>query len=177
MCASLSQDQFKHEGFWEVVRTNYGLVSPPSLFLSPGLRTFSASVSGREILLTTRIRRMWLLWLLRNQGPDDTFYLQVSARRLVGTVQPGAPSMSCLSWASHLTSLSLSFHFCTMGVIITYLRIEVRALSKLQTTASAVHQNHCGTLNIYRCPIPTSRNVDLLGLFCCLGGMFKICHM
>ena len=69
VCASLSQDQFQHEGFWEVGRTNYGLMSPPSLFLSPRLRTFSASVSGREIPLTTRIRRMWLLCLLPNQGP------------------------------------------------------------------------------------------------------------
>ena len=28
--ASLSQDGFQREGFWEVVRTYYGLASPPS---------------------------------------------------------------------------------------------------------------------------------------------------
>ena len=29
VCASLVQDGFKHEGFWEVGRTYYGLASPP----------------------------------------------------------------------------------------------------------------------------------------------------
>ena len=34
-CASLSQGGFQQEGFWEVGRTCYGLVSPPSFWPLP----------------------------------------------------------------------------------------------------------------------------------------------
>ena len=51
MSAFLSQHGFQHEGFWEVGRTHYGLVSPPSFGSSPRVMSSRIPWKSTEDLL------------------------------------------------------------------------------------------------------------------------------
>ena len=60
---------------------HYGPALPPSFRPSPRLRTPSVHVSDWEILLTTRMKKLWSLCLSPNPGPvlQLVSYLEVSA--------------------------------------------------------------------------------------------------
>ena len=151
-----------HGTQWECVKRPMGrLTSLP--FWSPG--SLSA-YTVRKISLTSRMRKAWTL--LSGQGSAlPPLHLGASVDRGQTPGLSIGPICVLRQLGKSLNFSEPQFPFLYNGVIIIHLRVEARALSKLQTTGSAVHQNHCGTLKIYRCPVPASRNVDYLGLFCC----------
>lgn len=90
--SSLSQDRFQCQSFWEVGGTYYGLAPSPSL--EPQGSTLC--LCGREIPLTTRMRKMWLLCLSLCQSESDAPASILRCQR--GTSCGCSASYNCFSW-------------------------------------------------------------------------------
>ena len=76
---------FQHEGFWEVGRTYYGLVTPSSFCPSPRLRTPSAQVSG---------------WAFTYSGPDAP----------AGILCQQETSCNCSAWGLSISYPTRTLH-------------------------------------------------------------------
>ena len=114
--ASLSQDGFQHEDFWEVGRTYYQLASPPSfwpLLNSPARTVLFIRTSCRETTHASGEYRAW---------PRRAVSVSGSLTRCGFHLQEGPPSRQ-LGRTNHFPSL-VKYFSCEKGLLLRLLQVK-----------------------------------------------------